>query len=148
MSQPSPVKHASAAVWFTRVAFTLVFIINVQCALSFVFAPGSYAASYELSGVAGNAAVQGIGIAFLMWNTTYPAFIASPTRFTALGWVIIAQQAIGLVGESFLLASLPAGHDLLASSVMRFIAFDAGGLVVMLVALLVLRVKTRAQLVQ
>lgn len=123
-----------AATWFARVAFAAVFVVNVQCALSFTFSPGDFAAAYELDGVAGEAAVRGIGIAFLMWNATYPAFIVAPMRFRVLGWVILAQQVIGLVGESFLLASLPAGHEALASSVTRFIAFDGGGLVLMGVA--------------
>ena len=121
------------ALWALRIAFAIVFIINVQCALSFVIWPASYAAAYELEGVAGNAAVQGIGIAFLMWNATYPAFIAQPQRFNVLGWIIIAQQIVGLVGETGLFISLPAGHEVLASSVMRFIVFDAAGLVVMVI---------------
>ncbi len=123
-----------ATTWIVRVAFTAVFVINVQCALSFALSPANFAAAYELDGVAGEAAVRGIGIAFLMWNATYPAFIVAPKRFTVLGWVILAQQAIGLVGESLLLASLPAGHDVLAASVVRFIAFDGVGLVVMAAA--------------
>ena len=119
------------AIWATRIAFALVFIVNVQCALQFAFTPGNFAAAYELDGVAGEAAVRGLGIAFLMWNATYPVFIAFPRRFWVLGWVILAQQAIGLVGESALLFTLPAGHDVLAASIARFIAFDAAGLVAM-----------------
>lgn len=130
-------------VWFARVAFAAVFALNVMCALQFVIDPGSYAGAYELEGVAGEAAVRGIGIAFLMWNATYPAFIAAPPRFRVLGWVILAQQAIGLVGESLLLCSLPAGHDVLAGSVMRFIAFDGAGLVLMGVAFALLVVRSR-----
>lgn len=123
-----------AATWTVRVAYTIVFIINVMCALQFALTPQDFAAAYELNGVAGEAAVRGLGIAFLMWNATYPAFIVAPQRFRVLGWVVLAQQAIGLVGESLLLAGLPAGHDVLASSVLRFIAFDGGGLVLMAAA--------------
>lgn len=123
-----------AAIWFARVAFAAVFVVNVQCALSFVLWPGDFAAAYELAGVPGEAAVRGLGIAFLMWNATYPAFIYAPMRFRALGWVVLAQQAIGLVGESLLFASLPPGHEVLAASIMRFIAFDGAGLVLMSVA--------------
>ena len=123
-----------AATWFARVAFAAVFVLNVQCALQFILNPGGFAAAYELSGVAGEAAVRGIGIAFLMWNATYPAFIVAPRRFHVLGWVILAQQAIGLVGETLLLLELPAGHDVLAASITRFIAFDGAGLVLMGVA--------------
>ena len=134
-----------AAAWFARIAFAAVFVVNVQCALSFAFAPADFAGAYELgsAGVAGQAAVRGIGIAFLMWNATYPAFIVAPQRFRVLGWVILAQQAIGLVGESLLFATLPAGHDVLASSVLRFIAFDGAGLVLMGIAFAVMLVKGR-----
>lgn len=130
-------------VWFARVAFAAVFALNVMCALQFVLDPSSYAGAYELEGVAGETAVRGIGIAFLMWNATYPAFIAAPSRFRVLGWVILAQQAIGLVGESLLLYSLPAGHDVLAGSIMRFIAFDGAGLVLMGVAFALLMARGR-----
>ena len=123
-----------AATWFARVAFAAVFVLNVQCALQFCLNPGGFAAAYELGGVAGEAAIRGIGIAFLMWNATYPAFIVAPRRFRVLGWVILIQQAIGLIGESLLLFGLPAGHDVLAASVTRFIAFDGAGLVLMGVA--------------
>ena len=132
-----------AATWFARIAFAVVFAINVQCALQFAFAPGAFAGAYELEGVAGEAAVRGIGIAFLMWNATYPAFIVSPRRFRVLGWVILAQQAIGLVGETLLLFQLPAGHEVLAASVVRFIAFDGIGLVIMAAAFAVLLIHER-----
>ena len=120
-----------AATWAVRAAYLVVFVVNVQCAISFIVNPSGYAGAYELSGVPGEVAVQGIGVAFLMWNVTYPAVIASPRRFRALGVVVLVQQAIGLVGESLILAGLPAGHDVLAASIERFIAFDAFGLVVM-----------------
>ena len=127
-------RRERVGTWVVRIAFALVFVINVQCALQFAIWPEAFASAYELGGVPGEAAVRGMGITFLMWNVTYPPFIASPRRFAVLGWVILAQQAVGLIGESALLLTLPAGHDMLASSVMRFIAFDAAGLVVMLAA--------------
>lgn len=119
-----------------RICFCVVFLINVQCAMSFIIWPESFASAYQLTGLAGNVAIQGIGVAFLMWNATYPAFIVSPGRFKALGWVIIAQQIIGLVGESCILIGLlglsdAASYSVLASSIERFIAFDAGGLLIM-----------------
>ena len=134
MARTDPHRMPRAAAIATRVAFALVFAINVQCALSFVLWPDAYAVSYELSGVPGAAAVQGLGVAFLMWNATYPAVIVSPRRFRALGVVVIVQQFVGLVGETWLRASLPAGHATLAASIERFIAFDALGLVLMAVS--------------
>ncbi|OUO92557.1 hypothetical protein B5F40_00890 [Gordonibacter sp. An230] len=123
-----------AACVAVRIAFAVVFAINVQCAVSFVLWPESFAAAYELSGVAGNVAVQGLGVAFLMWNATYPAVIAQPSRFRPLAVVAVLQQAIGLVGESCIRAGLPAGHDMLAASIERFVIFDAAGLALMAAA--------------
>lgn len=120
-----------AATWAARLCFAFVFAVNAQCALGFVLTPEAYMGAYELAGVPGRVAAQGIGIAFLMWNCTYPAFIAAPRRFTALGAVVLAQQVVGLVGESFIRATLPAGHELLASSIDLFITFDAVGLLLM-----------------
>lgn len=122
------------ALWAARVAVALVFVLNVQCAVQFIVWPGAFAGAYELSGVAGNAAVQGLGVAFLMWNATYPLVIANPARHRTLFAVVLAQQAIGLVGESAILTTLPAGHELLSASILRFIAFDAAGLVLMAAA--------------
>ncbi len=122
-----------------RLAFLAVFSVNVSCAVSFIANPAAYAPSYQLAGVPGMVAVQGIGVAFLMWNATYPAFIVSPKRFPSLGWVILAQQLIGLIGESFILATLfsnagaiAADMSVLSASIVRFIIFDAGGFAAML----------------
>lgn len=134
----------TATTWFARIAFAAVFVINVHCALQFILAPAQSAAAYELGGVAGEAAVRGIGIAFLMWNATYPAFIVAPRRFKVLGWVVLAQQAIGLIGETALYLGLPSGHDVLASSVLRFITFDGAGLVLMAAAFACLLIIGRA----
>lgn len=119
------------ATWAVRIAFFVVFVLNVQCAVVFLADPASYMTHYQLTGVPGMAAVRGLGIAFLMWNATYPAFIAAPNRWPVLGWVILAQQVIGLVGESLLLASLPAGYVVLAHGIRLFIVFDGCGLVLM-----------------
>lgn len=135
-----------AATILTRIAFALVFAINVMCALQFAFDPASFAGAYQLSGVAGETAVRGIGIAFLMWNVTYPLFIFKPAEHLALGGIILAQQAIGCIGETLALLALPTqGYELLASSIMRFIAFDATGLVIMLAAFIFLCVSSRGQ---
>lgn len=125
-------RQAKASVWAVRIAFAVVFFLNVQCAVQFILWPGSFAGSYELSGVAGEAAVRGLGIAFLMWNCTYPAVIIRPERFKALGVVVLVQQAIGLMGETLLSASLPGGHAILQGGISRFALFDGLGLVLML----------------
>lgn len=141
--QKTHARRRDAAAIAARIAVAAVFVLNVQCALQFVLWPDAHAGAYELSDVSGEAAVRGLGIAFLMWNATYPAVIASPRRFQALYAVVLAQQAIGLAGESFILASLPTGHAVLASSIVRFIAFDGAGLAMMLAAFVWLRASAK-----
>jgi hypothetical protein len=112
----------------------LVFVVNVTCAIQFVVWPERYTASFELTGDAGRAIVRGIGVLFLMWNATYPLVILNPYRRRALYLVVLVQQATGLAGESWILASLPEGHAALRSTARRFIVFDGAGLVAMLIA--------------
>ena len=136
-------RQAKASVWAVRIAFAVVFFLNVQCAVQFILWPSSFTGSYELSGVAGEAAVRGLGIAFLMWNCTYPAVIIRPERFKALGVVVLVQQAIGLMGETLLSASLPGGHAILQGGISRFALFDGLGLVLMLVTFIWMMVALR-----
>ena len=121
-------------IWSARLLVLIVFFININCAFSFIFSPQDYIASYELAGAPGLAALQGIGVTFLMWNATYPPVIIHPDRHRVLFIVVLAQQVIGLIGESIILLTLPEGHELLVESIMRFIAFDAGGLILLLAA--------------
>lgn len=131
------------ATWFCRACFAIVFIVNVQCAFGYVIAPDNFTGGFQLSGIEGAAAVQGLGIAFLMWNATYPAFIVSPLRFRVLGIIVLVQQMIGLIGESMLYFSLPVGYAQLSQSILRFIQFDAVGLILMLISFVALCVCSR-----
>lgn len=124
--------------WVCRICFTIVFIVNIHCAISFIVDPGPYAWNFGLRGDSGNFAVCGLGITFLMWNATYPVFIALPNRFKVVGGIVLAQQLIGLIGESLLLAYLPHASFLFAESIMRFIYFDAFGLLIMTIAFVLL----------
>ena len=121
-------------IWVARVLVALVFAINVQCALQFILWPGAYTGAYQVEGASAEVMVRTVGICFLMWNATYPPIIARPDRYRVLFGVVIAQQAIGLVGESLLLATLQPGLEILASSIMRFVIFDAAGLVLLAIA--------------
>jgi len=122
-----------------RIAVGAVFLMNVQSALRFILWPGRYAARFELIGVPGETALRGLGIAFLMWNATYPLVLWDPRRHRTLFGVIIVQQLIGLVGESWLLLTLPAGHEALAASITRFVAFDGAGLALLAAAFVLSR---------
>jgi hypothetical protein len=130
--------RVKSVAWLARAALAAVFALNVSCALEFVLRPAAYAPSFELAGVPGQTMVRGLGILFLMWNSTYPLPLWDPWRFRALYAVLLAQQAIGVAGETALLLALPAGHATLAASGWRFVAFDSAGLALLLAALLTL----------
>lgn len=134
-----------ALTWLARICFAIVFAWNVQCALSFILDPAGNAGSFQLSGVEGDVAIRGMGVAFLMWNVTYPLFIWQPKRFEVLGWVIIAQQTVGLVGELWIASTIPAGNIAIMNSISRFVGFDAVGLVLMATAFALLTRKTRVR---
>ncbi|WP_241157075.1 hypothetical protein [Adlercreutzia sp. ZJ304] len=131
--------NTKVAVWVVRIAFFIVFAWNVMCAVQFICWPSAYIGAYQLQGGGAAAAIQGLGVAFLMWNATYPAFIWRPLRFKALGVVILVQQAIGLCGELFIASTLDASLQVLSQSIARFVGFDAIGLVIMAVAFHFLR---------
>ncbi len=120
-------------LWLARLALVVVFFFNVSCALAFVVRPAAYAPGFEVSGVVGQVIVRGIGILFLMWNVTYPLAIWAPWRYRWLFLIVIIQQVIGLAGETWMLLTLPPGHAALATTGWRFVAFDGGGLVAMLI---------------
>lgn len=117
--------------WVARLAVGGVFGVNVWCALEFVARPEWYLAAFEVSGTPGRVVVQSLGILFLMWNVTYPPVIWQPARHRALWGVILVQQAIGVAGETALWLSLPPGHAALSATGLRFMVFDACGLLVM-----------------
>ncbi len=107
---------------------------NVQCAAAFLLWPEAYAPGFGLAGVPGAAAVRGMGILFLMWNVPYAVAAWNPLRWRVSLHEAAAMQAIGLLGESLLLAGLPASENLLRASVLRFVVFDAAGLLLLLAA--------------
>lgn len=122
---------SNRTVWATRICFALVFIVNVQCAVQFVANPAGFMGGFGLSGPEGQLAVAGLGMAFLMWNATYPLFIWQPQRFPVLGAVILAQQIIGLVGETALYLQMGSLAAVAGPATLRFICFDGAGLVLM-----------------
>ena len=117
-----------------RVLITLVLFMNIQCALAFILKPDLYAPAYELSGVPGQAAIRGMGILFLMWNVPYVFAALHPIKFHWSLVQSILMQAIGWIGETLLYLSLPCGYAQLSEAVQRFMLFDGGGLIVLIIA--------------
>ena len=130
MAQSKFTKHV-----VTRLLLLLVFASNMYCALMFFLNPADYTAAYQLAGEGAEVAIAGMGVAFAMWNATYIPLIVFPYKFTILFWVVLAQQCIGLAGETYLYLGLGPAQAIVASSIMRFIIFDAVGLVLLIIAL-------------
>ena len=121
-------------VWIARVLVGAVLFANVQCAVAFWRSPAGYAPAFELAGVAGEAAIQGFAVLFVMWNVPYGVALWHPRRHRAALWQALAMQAVGVIGESLIWWHVPAAHAVLRGSLLRFILFDAGGLVALCAA--------------
>lgn len=129
---------SSAKQWIARILVLLVFASNMYCALSFFISPGAYVNAYQLSGEGANAAIAGIGVAFAMWNVTYIPLIIFPANFRFMFVIVIAQQIIGLAGETWIYMGFGLSQAVVASSVLRFIIFDSIGLVLLIIALVLI----------
>ena len=127
-------------IWAARALIGLVLFFNLQCAMLFLVSPDLYASGFELSGISGDAVVRGMGLLFLMWNVPYLVALSHPARRRISLWEATAMQWIGFTGEILLLIGLPAGHETLRTTALRFIIFDGGGLLALFGALWVSRV--------
>jgi hypothetical protein len=117
-----------------RVLIGVVILFNLQAALVFLLWPERYTSGFELQGAVGGAMLRGLGVLFMMWNVPYAVALWHPIRQRISLYEALAMQTIGLAGETAIYLSLPAVHDLLRSSIMRFITFDALGLGLLAVA--------------
>ncbi len=129
------------AFWLARILIGIVFLSNVQCGLVFLFTPAQFLLAFEVQGVGGETLVRGLGLLFLMWSVPYGVAAWHPVQQRTSLLEAIAMQALGLLGESYLLWLLPKGsigalaHFALQLTALRFIAFDAAGLLFLLLAL-------------
>ena len=125
--------------WISRLLILLVAAWNIQAGIVFIASPQMFVGAYELSGAAGEAAVRGVGVLFLMWNVPYVFAAFDPIRFRLALTFALLMQLTGLVGESYILSTLTMDHLILRESILRFIAFDGAGLVILFVAWLLVR---------
>ena len=129
-------KKGTFRIWAARLLIAVVVTWNLECALVFLLKPGVFAPGFELAGIPGAAAVRGFAVLFVMWNIPYLVALWHPQRHRLSLWEALAMQAVGVIGESFILFSLPAGQAILHASLLRFITFDASGVVALLGAVL------------
>lgn len=129
--------NATLQRWIVRVLIGIVVFFNLDAAFSFMVYPKAYAPGFELYGVPGEAMIQGMGLLFLMWNVPYIIAILDPEKHFISLIASVIMQAIGVFGESILLIRLPGEHPLIKSSTLRFIVFDASGLILLGIALFI-----------
>ncbi|MEL7625271.1 MAG: hypothetical protein AAGU15_00215 [Anaerolineaceae bacterium] len=122
--------------WIARVLIGLVLTMNLACAIDFIARPQLYLSGYELSGEVGRVVIIGYGILFLMWQVPYFFALYQPRRFRVSLIQANMMQAIGFIGETLLFRTIPLEHRVLRGSILRFIYFDGGGLVLLIIALL------------
>lgn len=120
--------------WISRLLIALVTAWNLQAAFQFILFPKQLVSGYELSGAVGEAAVRGVGVLFLMWTIPYLFALAHPIRFRLALLLALLMQLTGLLGESYILSTLTMDHVILRASILRFIAFDGTGVVLLLLA--------------
>jgi hypothetical protein len=126
-------------VWISRLLIAVVLFWNTQAAFHFMLNPEAFVRSFQLEGVPGRAAIVGYGILFLMWQVPYVFALLHPLRFKISLWQALIMQVIGVIGESILRATIPEEYQLLRGAILRFIAFDAPGILLLLAALIIVR---------
>ena len=132
-------------VWIARVLVAIVIFINLQAALQYLLDPNAYSGAFELEEIPGMAAVMGVGILYVMWQVPYVFAAINPITHRLSLTEAVLMQAIGLLGETWLRSRIPVEHTVLCNSILRYICFDAGGLVLLVVAWSLVNKKVRAQ---
>ncbi len=138
MADSNRSENRTTALWAARIVVAAVCAWNLSAAIPFVLDPAGYTSGFEVGGAGGEALVRGLGVAFLMWQVPFLPVIWNPRRHRICFLVVLAMQLVGVAGESWMLAGLPAGHDALRATGLRFLAFDSAGLAAMAAAYAVL----------
>jgi hypothetical protein len=133
----SLVAAVKAKTWIIRALIAPVVFFNLQCSYEFLVHAERYAPSFDLYDLTGTYMVQGFGLLFLMWNIPYLSALFDPIRHATSLTEAVIMQAIGAVGETLLLLNVQPDYQNLHASVIRFIYFDAGGLIPLLIAWLI-----------
>jgi len=124
-----------------RILIGLVFLVNIQCALLFLFNPSPYMTGFGLEGMAGEQIVRALGLLFIMWNVPYAFALVDLKKHRVSLIEAVIMQAIGLIGETSILLIGGPHPSPIESTLKRFILFDGIGLVFLLMALWFARVK-------
>ena len=135
--------NISTRQWIARLLIGIVTLWNLQSAFVFIFSPSRFVNAYELSGTAGEAAIRGFGVLFLMWNVPYLFALKDPVRYQLALIFALLMQSIGLIGECYIFSTIAVEHILLRNSILRFIIFDGIGLLLLAIAYWITKTKSK-----
>jgi len=121
-------------LWLARILIGTVLFFNLQCALVFLWHPGDYTAGFGVSGTASEGLVRGMGLLFVMWNVPYVFALIHPVKHRTSLVEALSMQAIGVIGETTILLAGHYSDPAITASVLRFIIFDGGGLILLIIA--------------
>ena len=121
--------------WIARTLISIVFSINVLCAVQFLVQPSAYSIQFDLDGELGTVIIRSIGILFLMWNVPYAIAILNPAKYITLVISAVIMQFIGFVGETYLFVIIQYLENT-RLSIFRFMVFDFAGLLLLSIALI------------
>lgn len=116
-----------------RILIAIVTGWNLLCAVQFILQSEAYPSGFNLEGEVGIAVVRSMGVLFLMWNVPYLMAVIHPRRWSITLAAALGMQLIGLIGEIWIRSRLISATAMQAS-VLRFIQFDAAGLVLLCLA--------------
>jgi len=116
-----------------RVLLAIVAGWNLLCAIQFIVQPALYRPAFDLSGESGRAAVQSIGILFVMWNIPYLLAVVQPYRWKILVLCALLMQGIGCIGEIWIRSQLQGSYAF-RDSLLRFTLFDLAGFFLLFLA--------------
>jgi len=129
MEEVTKTHNGAWRLWLARILVLAVFACNMECVYSFMVHPERAIAAYQLAGLGAEPVARSIGISFLLWNCTYPLVIFKPDRYRTVFAIVVMQQALALILEIWLLFTLGPEQQILAKAIIKFIRFDAPGIV-------------------
>jgi len=129
-----------------RTLIGIVLFFNLTCALQFLVFPQTYLGSFGLLKENGTAVIRGYGILFIMWNVPYLFAFINPIRFIISLYEAIIMQSIGILGEGWIMNSLPQHVEQTKNTVSRFLYFDVFGLLALISAMIIIKNIKQTQL--
>ena len=121
-------------ITLARFLIAAVTAFNLQAAFALLVSAPGYAAVLDVAGESGTLLVRAVGLLFIMWNIPYLFALADPVRNRSALIEALIMQTIGLAGETLLLTISGSSLQAVQTILYRYIFFNAGGLVLLLIA--------------